>query len=91
MPDFKNGVIHLKKAKNGQVMVAATASNGRVLFPTETFTQKPSAWTNVRSILKLTGGKSVVVQDNTITPAVVYLVTPTAKKETGLKPTKKIP
>ena len=83
-------MVHFTKAKNG-VKVTVTPDNGRELFPSKVFTQKPSAWTNVQAVLKLFGGKSVLVQDNTISPAIVYKVTLDGKKETNFVPSKKIP
>ena len=87
-----NGLVHfLRSKKKNQIRTVATASNGRILYPTESFTQKPSAFTNVKSVMKLFGGKEVYVQDNTVTPALVYRVTPKGKTLVNMKPTKKIP
>lgn len=80
-------MVHLKKDNKGLVYIAP-AINGRKLYHTEAFTQKPSAWTNIRSVLNLFNGKSVLVQDNTVSPVVVYKVTPTDKKATTIKPVK---
>lgn len=80
-------MVHLKKAKDGKVYVVP-GINGRMLYDTETFTQKPSAWTNIRSVLNLFNGKFVLVQDNTVSPVVVYRVTATDKKATNIKPVK---
>lgn len=85
-------MVHLKKNKKGEIFVTAVASNGRKLFPTESYTQKPSAFTNIKSILKLFNGTHVFVQDNTLLSGpVVYKVTRTSVTVANKKPSKKIP
>jgi len=84
-------LIHLKKNRKGQILVTAVASNGRILYPTESYTQKPSAFTNIRSCLKLFNGSHVFVQDNTLREPIVYKVTRSGVFHSNKKPTKKIP
>lgn len=85
-------LIHLRNNKKGEVFVTAVATNGRKLFPTESYTQKPSAWTNIKAILKGFNGTHVFVQDNTLKSGpVVYKVTRTSVTVSNKKPTKKIP
>lgn len=83
------GIYRMKLNRKGQFYLILMSSNGKILFTTESFTQKPSAWTNVKSTLKTLNGKSVLVQDDTLqSDPVVYKVTPTLVKATTQKPRK---
>ena len=90
---MKRMIVHLRKNKKNHIFVTAVASNGRKLYPTESFTQKPSAWTNIKSTLKGFNGSYVIVQDNTLLdgPKVYKMLASGKVIETNLKPTKKIP
>jgi hypothetical protein len=66
---------------NKQFFVTHFGPNGRKLNATETFTQKPSAWTNIKSQTRDFGkGAQIVVQDNSLVdgPA-LYMVYGTGK------------
>lgn len=90
---MKRMIVHLRKNRAGKIFITAVASNGRKLFPTESFTQKPSAWTNIKSIMKGFNSKDVIIQDNTLLNGPkVYKMSGTGKvTETNLKPTRKVP
>lgn len=79
-----------RKKKGGQYHVVLQSPNSRKLNSTETFTQKHSAMTNIRSVIKGSPGcKFVYLQDDTIDPIVVRKLMRSGKLvDTKLKPKK---
>lgn len=79
----------MKLNKKKQFYLTLTSSNGKTLFVTESFTQKPSAWRNIQATLKTIKGKQVIVQDDTLKDGpIVYKVTPTKITVARIKPRK---
>lgn len=79
-----------KSLRLENLYIIGRASNGRILFSTKVFTQKPSVINTIRAIMKAVGGKSTLVQDNSLVDgAVVFKLGLTGSpKKTNNKPKK---
>lgn len=82
--------LHIVKAKKG-LQVRLPATNGKLLYSSEVFTQKPAAWKNITAVMNFFKGKGpFLVQDDTlVTGPVVYKMTaPDKVVVTNIKPKK---
>lgn len=80
--------LRIVKAKKG-LQVRLPATNGKLLYSSETFTQKPAAWKNIMATMKFFSGKGpFLVQDDSLIEPVVYKVQNGKAIATDIKPKK---
>lgn len=72
----------IKKNKKGEFYVICLSTNGRTLWVTESFTQKPASWKNIKSTLRILKGAATVkvIDESTIEP-VTYVMDNKGKKK----------
>lgn len=80
--------LRIQKAKRG-LIVRLPATNGKLFYSSETFTQKPAAWKNIFGVAKFfSNSKPFLVQDDTLQIPVVYKVKGGKAYPTDIKPKK---
>lgn len=65
--------LRISKGKKKQFHIVLPSTNGKKLYSTETFTQKPAVWKNIAATMKFFGAKApVIIQDDSLIEPAVY-------------------
>ena len=74
-------MIYIKKSKNKQFRVVVTSDNGEPLSVSEALKSKQSAWKNIKSQMIQYESLHCFVEDETVTPTLVYKVHENGERE----------